>query len=188
MRSLACCCTIRKNQMILRNWMSFISFFNTYTVKHEVEWWPVYSCLLFPTIIIIVKVFVFITSTIYVFVDHTCRNFCCVTFTIIHRNKGLASVVSVYTHGYVIAVWGLLGAEKENESCIFFFLNQWGLMVIWLTVFGGTFSGEQSCSWSFLWAVKWGNYRYCWFWERVFRIWVFLFYFILFYLFYNFLE
>ena len=121
MRSLACCCTIRKNQMILRNWMSFISFFNTYTVKHEVEWWPVYSCLLFPTIIIIVKVFVFITSTIYVFVDHTCRNFCCVTFTIIHRNKGLASVVSVYTHGYVTAVWGLLGAEKENESCIFFF-------------------------------------------------------------------
>ena len=77
----------------------------------------------FPTIIIIVKVFVFITSTIYVFVDHTCRNFCCVTFTIIHRNKGLASVVSVYTHGYVTAVWGLLGAEKENESCIFFFIK-----------------------------------------------------------------
>ena len=51
------------------------------------------------------------------------RNFCCVTFTIIHRNNGLASVVSVYTHGYVTAVWGLLGAEKENESCIFFFIK-----------------------------------------------------------------
>ena len=74
-----------------------------------------FSCLLFPTIIIIVEVFVFITSTIYVFVDHACRNFCCVTFTFIHRNKGLASVVSVCTHAYVVAVWGLLGAEKENE-------------------------------------------------------------------------
>ena len=49
------------------------------------------------------------------------ENFCCVTITIIHRNKGLASVVFVYTNGYVIAVWGLLGAEKENESCIFFY-------------------------------------------------------------------
>ena len=106
--------------------------------------------------------------------------FLLLTFTVIHRNKGLASVVSLYTHGYVIAVWGLLGAEKENESWIIF-KNPWGLIVIWLTVFWGTLGGEQSCSWSFLWAVKWGNYRYCWFWERVFRIWVFFF-------FYNFLE
>ena len=101
------------------------------------------------------------------------RNFCCVTFTIIHRNKGLASVVSVCTHAYVVAVWGLLGAEKENEFKKK--KNQWGLMVIWLTVFWGTSGGEQSCSWSFLRAVKWGNYRYCWFWERVFRVWVFFF-------------
>ena len=105
--------------------------------------------------IIIVKVFVFITSTIYVSVDHTCRNFCCVTFTIIHRNKGLASVVSVCTHAYVVAVWGLLGAEKENE-----FKKKKksvranGDLIDRMTVFWGTSGGEQSCSWSFLRAVK----------------------------------
>ena len=153
--------------------MSFISFFNTCTVKREIEWWPVYSCLFICLyLLIIVKVFVFITSTIYVSIDHTCINYCWITYTIIHRNKGLASVVSVYTHGYVIAVWGLLGAEKENESCIFFKKSVRANGDLIDSVLGN-FGGEQSSSWSFLWAVKWGNYRYFWFWERVFRVWVF---------------
>ena len=40
---------------------------------------------------------------IYGSVDHTC-NLCSITSTIVYRNKDLASVVSVYTHAYVIAV------------------------------------------------------------------------------------
>ena len=39
------------------------------------------------------------------------------------KQKFLAPPLSVCTHAYVVAVWGLLGAEKENESCIFFFIK-----------------------------------------------------------------